>query len=51
MTIKDTMFGDTPDEYFSHKEKYEVAIKKAVALFTLIRKHQDEGDASLTNYR
>ncbi|XP_026319516.1 probable peroxisomal acyl-coenzyme A oxidase 1 [Hyposmocoma kahamanoa] len=44
-------FEGTPDEYLSHKEKYENAVKKSVQIFGLVRKLQEEGKMVLNNYR
>ncbi|XP_049873454.1 probable peroxisomal acyl-coenzyme A oxidase 1 [Pectinophora gossypiella] len=42
---------DVPMQYLSHKEKYERAIKKSCYLFKLIRRLQEEDNASMENYR
>ncbi|XP_026758677.2 probable peroxisomal acyl-coenzyme A oxidase 1 [Galleria mellonella] len=42
---------DVPSEYLSHKEKYELAVKKACLLFKVIRKMQEEDNAGMENYR
>lgn len=44
-------YEGTPEEYLSHKEKYEIAIRKSVLIFSLLRKLQEEGKMVLTNYR
>ncbi|XP_045524900.1 probable peroxisomal acyl-coenzyme A oxidase 1 [Pieris brassicae] len=40
-----------PEEYLSHKEKYERAVKNSVILFGLVRQMQEEGKTSVTDYR
>ncbi|XP_045488456.1 probable peroxisomal acyl-coenzyme A oxidase 1 [Pieris rapae] len=40
-----------PEEYLSHKEKYERSIKNSVILFGLVRQMQKEGKTSVTDYR
>ncbi|XP_028031521.1 probable peroxisomal acyl-coenzyme A oxidase 1 [Bombyx mandarina] len=40
-----------PSEYLSHKEKYELAIKKASLMFKLLRKWQEEENTGMENYR
>ncbi|XP_047520122.1 probable peroxisomal acyl-coenzyme A oxidase 1 [Pieris napi] len=40
-----------PEEYLSHKEKYESAIKNSVILFGIVRQMQEEGKTSVTDYR
>ncbi|CAK1544436.1 unnamed protein product [Leptosia nina] len=40
-----------PEEYLSHKEKYENAVKNSVILFGLVRKMQEDGKTSVSNYR
>ncbi|CAH0405622.1 unnamed protein product [Chilo suppressalis] len=42
---------DVPSEYLSHKEKYELAIKKACLLFKMIRRLQEEENTGMENYR
>ncbi|XP_045771180.1 probable peroxisomal acyl-coenzyme A oxidase 1 [Maniola jurtina] len=39
-----------PSVYLSHKEKYELAVKKACLLFKMIRKLQEEENAGMENY-
>ncbi|XP_047019172.1 probable peroxisomal acyl-coenzyme A oxidase 1 [Helicoverpa zea] len=51
LTKKEELFGGIPDEYLSHKEKYENSIRKAVILFSLLRKIQKENNTDLFNYR
>ncbi|XP_022821685.1 probable peroxisomal acyl-coenzyme A oxidase 1 isoform X1 [Spodoptera litura] len=51
LTKREELFGGTPDEYLSHKEKYENSTRKAVILFSLLRKIQEENNTDLTNYR
>ncbi|KAF9423218.1 hypothetical protein HW555_001287 [Spodoptera exigua] len=51
LTKREELFGGTPDEYLSHKEKYENSMRKAVILFSLLRKVQKENNTDLTNYR
>lgn len=50
LSLKDELFGGVPDAYLSHKEKYEVAVRKAVTLFSLLRRLQNEG-SNLSDYR
>lgn len=42
---------EVPAEYLSHKEKYELAVKKACLLFKLIRRLQEEENAGMENFR
>lgn len=42
---------DIPSEYLSHKEKYELAVKKACLLFKLIRRWQEEENTGMENFR
>ncbi|CAG9117958.1 unnamed protein product [Plutella xylostella] len=42
---------EVPSEYLSHKEKYELAVKKACKLFKLIRRLQEEENTGMENYR
>ncbi|CAH2049990.1 unnamed protein product, partial [Iphiclides podalirius] len=42
---------DVPSDYLSHKEKYELAVKKACMLFKMLRRLQDEENAGMENYR
>ncbi|XP_047519876.1 probable peroxisomal acyl-coenzyme A oxidase 1 [Pieris napi] len=42
---------DVPAIYLSHKEKYEAAVKKACAMFQMIRKLQEEENAGMENYQ
>ncbi|CAK1601685.1 unnamed protein product [Parnassius mnemosyne] len=51
LSKKDDVFDGVPEEYLSHKERYENAIRKSVILFGLVRKMQEEGKTSITNYR
>ncbi|KAJ8736601.1 hypothetical protein PYW08_007257 [Mythimna loreyi] len=51
LTKREELFGGVPDEYLSHKEKYENSMRKAVTLFGLLRKHQQDNNTDLTNYR
>ncbi|XP_026731719.1 probable peroxisomal acyl-coenzyme A oxidase 1 [Trichoplusia ni] len=51
LTKKEEIFGGPPDHYLSHKEKYENAIRRAVVLFSLIRKLHAKNNTDLTNYR
>ncbi|XP_075992747.1 acyl-coenzyme A oxidase 1-like [Anticarsia gemmatalis] len=48
---KDELLGSIPDEFLSHKEKYESSVKKAVALFTLLRKIDNRDLADLADYK
>ncbi|CAH2049992.1 unnamed protein product, partial [Iphiclides podalirius] len=51
MLSKREVFDSVPEEYLSHKERYENAVRKSVVLFSLVRKMQEEGKTSITNYR
>ncbi|KAF9803303.1 hypothetical protein SFRURICE_007149 [Spodoptera frugiperda] len=51
LSKQEELFGGTPDEYLSHKEKYENSMRKAVILFSLLRKIQEANNTDLTNYR
>ncbi|KAJ0182752.1 hypothetical protein K1T71_002121 [Dendrolimus kikuchii] len=42
---------EVPTEYLSHKEKYEVAVKKACLLFKLMRRLQEEENNGMENFR
>ncbi|XP_060808800.1 probable peroxisomal acyl-coenzyme A oxidase 1 [Amyelois transitella] len=42
---------EVPSEYLSHKEKYELAVKKACLLFKVIRRMQEEENTGMENYR
>lgn len=42
---------EVPAEYLSHKEKYELAVKKACLLFKLIRRLQEEENTGVENFR
>ncbi|XP_026319430.1 probable peroxisomal acyl-coenzyme A oxidase 1 [Hyposmocoma kahamanoa] len=51
MVLKEGLhIDDVPNEYLSHKEKYERAIKKSCGLFKLIRRLQEEDSAGMENY-
>ncbi|VVC95915.1 unnamed protein product [Leptidea sinapis] len=39
-----------PAVYLSHKEKYELAVKKSCALFKMIKRLQEEENAGMENY-
>lgn len=41
---------EVPSDYLSHKEKYELAIKKACMLFKMMRRLQEEDNAGMENY-
>ncbi|KAL0851514.1 hypothetical protein ABMA28_007305 [Loxostege sticticalis] len=41
---------EVPAEYLSHKENYELAVKKACLLFKMIRKLQEEENTGMENY-
>ncbi|CAK1601683.1 unnamed protein product [Parnassius mnemosyne] len=41
---------EVPSDYLSHKEKYELAIKKACLLFKMMRRLQEEENAGMENY-
>lgn len=43
--------NDVPAIYLSHKEKYEAAVKKACAMFQMIRRLQEEENAGMENYQ
>lgn len=51
LTKREELFGGVPDEYLSHKEKYENSMRKAVLLFSILRKIQKDNNTDLTNYR
>ncbi|CAG4983887.1 unnamed protein product [Colias eurytheme] len=51
LTSRNTELSPIPEEYLSHKEKYENAVRNSVVLFGLVRKMQEEGKTSVTNYR
>ncbi|XP_045509521.1 probable peroxisomal acyl-coenzyme A oxidase 1 [Colias croceus] len=40
-----------PAIYLSHKDKYELAVKKSCALFQMIRRLQEEENAGMENYQ
>ncbi|XP_073957081.1 acyl-coenzyme A oxidase 1-like [Choristoneura fumiferana] len=40
-----------PEEYLSHKERYDDGIRKSVIVFGLVRRLQEEGRSNITNYR
>lgn len=40
----------TPDSYLSHKEQYEVAVRKATLIFKKIRDLQEQGKDGVENY-
>ncbi|KAG6460357.1 hypothetical protein O3G_MSEX011937 [Manduca sexta] len=42
---------EVPSEYLSHKEKYELAVKKACMLFKLIRRWQEEENTGMESFR
>ncbi|XP_045540612.1 probable peroxisomal acyl-coenzyme A oxidase 1 [Papilio machaon] len=42
---------EVPSDYLSHKEKYELAVKKACMLFKMMRRLQEEDNAGMENYR
>ncbi|KAJ8736603.1 hypothetical protein PYW08_007259 [Mythimna loreyi] len=42
---------EVPSEYLSHKEKYELAVKKACLLFKLIRRLQEEENTGMESFR
>lgn len=42
---------EVPSVYLSHKEKYELAVKKACLLFKLIRRIQEEENNGMENFR
>lgn len=51
MALKEGIHLDeVPSVYLSHKEKYELAIKKACLLFKMIRRLQEEENAGMENY-
>ncbi|CAG9581083.1 unnamed protein product [Danaus chrysippus] len=51
MALKEGIHIDeVPSVYLSHKEKYELAIKKACLLFKMIRRLQEEENAGMENY-
>ncbi|XP_050343192.1 probable peroxisomal acyl-coenzyme A oxidase 1 [Nymphalis io] len=51
MALKENIHNDdVPSVYLSHKEKYELAVKKACLLFKMIRKLQEEENAGMENY-
>ncbi|XP_068627015.1 acyl-coenzyme A oxidase 1-like [Battus philenor] len=41
---------EVPSDYLSHKEKYELAVKKACMLFKMMRRLQEEDNAGMDNY-
>ncbi|XP_053613248.1 probable peroxisomal acyl-coenzyme A oxidase 1 [Plodia interpunctella] len=41
---------EVPSEYLSHKEKYELAVKKACLLFKVIRRMQEEESTGMENF-
>ncbi|CAH0724578.1 unnamed protein product, partial [Brenthis ino] len=47
----DDLDKDVSEDYLSHKEKYEVSVRKSVKIFSLIRRMQEEGKYNLGNYR
>ncbi|XP_045456830.1 probable peroxisomal acyl-coenzyme A oxidase 1 [Melitaea cinxia] len=52
MALKEQLHIDSvPSVYLSHKEKYELAVKKACLLFKMIRKLQEEENTGMENYR
>lgn len=51
MLSKREVFDGVPEEYLSHKERYENAIRNSVIAFSLVRKMQEEGKTSINNYR
>lgn len=52
MALKEQLHIDAvPSVYLSHKEKYELAVKKACLLFKMIRKLQEEENTGMENYR
>ncbi|XP_013177323.1 PREDICTED: probable peroxisomal acyl-coenzyme A oxidase 1 isoform X1 [Papilio xuthus] len=51
MLSKREVFDGVPEEYLSHKERYENAIRNSVVAFSLVRKMQEEGKTSINNYR
>ncbi|XP_072946882.1 acyl-coenzyme A oxidase 1-like [Epargyreus clarus] len=51
MLSKQDVLKKVPDEYLSHKEKYENAIRESVILFGLVRRMQEEGKTTIDNYR
>lgn len=51
MVLKEGIHNEeVPSEYLSHKEKYELAVKKACLLFKMIRRLQDEENTGMENY-
>jgi hypothetical protein len=40
-----------PEEYMSHKEKYEESIRRSVIIFDHVRRMQDEGRTKITDFR
>lgn len=42
---------EVPAEYLSHKESYELAVKKACHLFKLLRQLQEEGNSGMDNFK
>lgn len=40
-----------PNEYLSHQEKYEEAIRKACIIFEKVKELQDAGQADMASYR
>ncbi|KAJ2940652.1 hypothetical protein O0L34_g14759 [Tuta absoluta] len=52
LVFKEGLHDDeVPTEYLSHKEKYERAVRKSCYLFKLIRRLQEEDNASMDNFR
>ncbi|XP_047985323.1 probable peroxisomal acyl-coenzyme A oxidase 1 [Leguminivora glycinivorella] len=52
MVLKEGIHLDeVPSEYLSHKEKYELAVKKACYLFKMIRRLQEEENTGMENYQ
>lgn len=45
--LKDTV----PNEYLSHKEKYEVAVRKACLIMKKIREFSEQGHGGVDSYR
>ncbi|XP_028031476.1 probable peroxisomal acyl-coenzyme A oxidase 1 isoform X1 [Bombyx mandarina] len=49
---KDELFGGTPEDYLSHKEKYERAIQTNVIILKIVQDFmRDANGGDLTNYR
>lgn len=44
------LYDNVPEEYLSHKERYELAVKKACILYDLLKDHVLEHSASFDTY-